>query len=48
VTGPHLHWAVRWQGAYLDPVKLLHMNLNLNGTDAAPPRSTGHTAHKRG
>jgi hypothetical protein len=19
VTGPHLHWAVRWQGAYLDP-----------------------------
>jgi murein DD-endopeptidase MepM/ murein hydrolase activator NlpD len=28
VTGPHLHWAVRWQGAYLDPVKLLHLNLN--------------------
>ncbi|HEY1986630.1 MAG TPA: M23 family metallopeptidase [Terracidiphilus sp.] len=28
VTGPHLHWAVRWQNAYLDPVKLLHMNLN--------------------
>jgi murein DD-endopeptidase MepM/ murein hydrolase activator NlpD len=28
VTGPHLHWAVRWQGAYLDPVKLLRMNLN--------------------
>ncbi len=23
VTGPHLHWAVRWQGAYLDPAKLL-------------------------
>ena len=19
VTGPHLHWAVRWEGAYLDP-----------------------------
>lgn len=33
VTGPHLHWAVRWQGAYLDPVKLLRLNLgklNLN------------------
>ena len=30
VTGPHLHWAVRWQGAYLDPAKLL--KLNLNGT----------------
>jgi hypothetical protein len=28
VTGPHLHWAVRWEGAYLDPVKLLHLNLN--------------------
>ncbi len=23
VTGPHLHWAVRWEGAYLDPAKLL-------------------------
>ena len=23
VTGPHLHWAVRWQDAYLDPAKLL-------------------------
>lgn len=28
VTGPHLHWAVRWQRAYLDPVKLLQLNLN--------------------
>jgi murein DD-endopeptidase MepM/ murein hydrolase activator NlpD len=28
VTGPHLHWAVRWQGAYLDPAKLLSMNLS--------------------
>jgi hypothetical protein len=27
VTGPHLHWAVRWQGAYLDPAKLLRMEL---------------------
>ena len=27
VTGPHLHWAVRWQGAYLDPAKLLKMDL---------------------
>ena len=23
VTGPHLHWAVRWHDAYLDPAKLL-------------------------
>lgn len=28
VTGPHLHWAVRWENAYLDPGKLLRMNLN--------------------
>ncbi len=28
VTGPHLHWAVRWQDAYLDPVKLLKLDLN--------------------
>ncbi|MGD0733816.1 MAG: M23 family metallopeptidase [Terracidiphilus sp.] len=28
VTGPHLHWAVRWQGAYLDPAKMLRLNLN--------------------
>lgn len=27
VTGPHLHWAVRWQGAYLDPIKLMKMDL---------------------
>ena len=29
VTGPHLHWAVRWKGAYLDPAKLLRLNLNV-------------------
>jgi len=28
VTGPHLHWALRWQGAMLDPVKLLRLNLD--------------------
>jgi len=27
VTGPHLHWAVRWQGAYRDPAKLLQLDL---------------------
>ena len=27
VTGPHLHWAVRWQGAYLDPARLLRLTL---------------------
>jgi hypothetical protein len=29
VTGPHLHWAVRWQNAYLDPAKMLRMNLSV-------------------
>jgi len=28
VTGPHLHWAVRWQDAYLDPAKMLRMDLS--------------------
>jgi murein DD-endopeptidase MepM/ murein hydrolase activator NlpD len=28
VTGPHLHWSVRWQNAYLDPAKLLKLNLS--------------------
>jgi murein DD-endopeptidase MepM/ murein hydrolase activator NlpD len=26
-TGPHLHVAVRWQGTYLDPARLLQMQL---------------------
>ena len=26
-TGPHLHLAVRWQGIYLNPATLLHLNL---------------------
>ena len=28
VTGPHLHWAIRWQGAMLDPAKVLRLKLN--------------------
>jgi murein DD-endopeptidase MepM/ murein hydrolase activator NlpD len=27
VTGPHLHWAIRWDGAMLDPAKVLRMSL---------------------
>jgi murein DD-endopeptidase MepM/ murein hydrolase activator NlpD len=27
VTGPHLHFGVRWQDMYIDPVLLLHMSL---------------------
>jgi murein DD-endopeptidase MepM/ murein hydrolase activator NlpD len=28
VTGPHLHWAIRWQGVMLDPAKVLRLKLN--------------------
>jgi hypothetical protein len=28
VTGPHLHWAVRWRDAYVDPAKLLRLDLS--------------------
>jgi murein DD-endopeptidase MepM/ murein hydrolase activator NlpD len=28
VTGPHLHWAVRLQGKYVDPAKLLRLDLS--------------------
>ena len=32
-TGPHLHLAVRWEGAYLDPTKLLKMQMpNYSGS----------------
>ncbi len=27
VTGPHLHWAVRWENTHLDPAKLLRLHL---------------------
>jgi murein DD-endopeptidase MepM/ murein hydrolase activator NlpD len=27
VTGPHLHMAARWEGAYVDPLKLLKLSL---------------------
>jgi murein DD-endopeptidase MepM/ murein hydrolase activator NlpD len=30
-TGPHLHVAVRWQGTYLDPARLMQLSLPVSG-----------------
>jgi murein DD-endopeptidase MepM/ murein hydrolase activator NlpD len=35
-TGPHLHLAVRWEGIYLDPAKLLNLDM--------PPAEAVHSA----
>lgn len=42
VTGPHLHVAVRWQGAYLDPVQLWKLPL----PELHAPMLTPATARK--
>jgi murein DD-endopeptidase MepM/ murein hydrolase activator NlpD len=41
-TGPHLHLAVRWEGVYLDPARLL--KLDLPQTQAVPSAVAGATA----
>jgi hypothetical protein len=53
VTGPHLHMGVRWNGAYLDPTKLLGLTLpNLGAekpratTAARPPSDVGGGANE--
>ena len=45
VTGPHVHLGVRWNGANLDPVKLLDMTLPVVHTTAEARR--GSTARRR-
>ena len=44
VTGPHLHMGVRWNGAYLDPVKLLALTLP---ETAAQPTEPDHADANR-
>jgi murein DD-endopeptidase MepM/ murein hydrolase activator NlpD len=39
-TGPHLHVAVRWQGAYLDPARLMQLSLP-KGEAKTSPQATG-------
>jgi murein DD-endopeptidase MepM/ murein hydrolase activator NlpD len=47
VTGPHLHMGVRWNGAYLDPTKLLGLTLPKLGPEkrsaTTPARNTART-----
>jgi len=43
VTGPHLHLGVRWNGANLDPVKLLALTLPAVPESAAASRRARHT-----
>lgn len=48
VTGPHLHMAVRWNGAYLDPVQLLALTLPQTGAQKTEaPRRSSHPATRR-
>src|SRR6202162_3383029 len=49
VTGPHLHMGVRWNGAYLDPTKLLGLTLpNLGPEKRAAPSARPRSARGGG
>ena len=50
VTGPHMHFGVRWNGAYLDPVQLLALTLPpipANERETKAPLHTTPTARRR-
>ncbi len=52
VTGPHLHMGVRWEGAYLDPTKLLALTLPVvpaisPEADQTPQPPTRHKRARR-
>jgi len=50
VTGPHMHFGVRWNGAYLDSVQLLALTLPpipANEREAKLPLHTTPTARRR-
>ena len=46
-TGPHLHFGVRWNGAYLDPTKLLALTLPKLTPTSAPNRTHAQPAHPK-
>jgi len=47
VTGPHLHMGVRWNGAYIDPTKLLALTLPETIGTNSTHRSSTVTSRKR-
>lgn len=52
-TGPHLHLAVRWEGVYLDPARLLELDLPARNrrpalSDQHPSRGNGHPSPSPG
>jgi len=46
-TGPHLHFGVRWNGAYLDPTKLLALTLPKLNPANAPNRTHAQPPHPK-
>jgi len=47
VTGAHLHFGVRWNGAYLDPVEFLALTLPAIPANEPEKAPVAHTARRR-